>query len=1058
MSQNYDVINPERIATEASDDEYESPADRVRDVLSEQLDRDFGVADDDHPLLLTAGSKEDLKSNTPEDLQKRLSDDLYEDPGVFWREWKQNHVSACIREGRRRVKNEHGIDALYRQFEHDHEALDEPRQIQLPKSPADILSMARDLGYVPTVEFEINHETQKIVCRDNGIGMTTGEAIGQWKEPGESSSGSDFSSAGRMGVGAMTWISIAGYEAGISVKTRTRRNETVLNADPVPDHDRRGYEFYSYLGGIEPTPGKMDDDFYGTEFHIPVQDSIDMSNMYGHLQSYMELCPVKILWTETDSTGTIREEEFAPTTFFDQYSHAERDAPAITVDRPGEFSVAMDQPDVVSKGYNDEDTWLIDMPINRNTKHHQGLDTLYNDHIHLHNEQGLIVAGPNRGLREGDVDELHEDDVPLPTPTMDRDRLSRGEAHERFFEHLNTVAVEREQEHISDVVNDFFACDDIYAAMEHVGNHTQDFELALKFLKKHYSTHSRPKKLLEELAADVNFDIDDDEVVSKAIKNEGYQSTNYSPSSTSPPELKHESHPKWDLVQLFCDLQDSVSYATKGTVNPNKMSNRGNKQMFYLLDDTDKIFVAKQISDDRATVAWNTHPDALVLKVDSYGRWMDEPFNATKLKTVSFKRSADNADDYDIPDDVHGRHSYDGVRSADADDGSESKIRLRRDAENTAVDSRRTLDDLTDALEQTAFGDPITSDDGHKLAATSERRGVDHERGHRYMVVFPTSRTGRNISEHYSWQTHAVLARATVTECERLLEYPQVFKPDDFESFVADQTYGVVNPFDDTHEYVTATELFESDIRTILLDKTADRVINTLYGGWPGDAVPDESAERLRTARRNYVDQLVDEWGSGSTTFKNPLNPRFVCSGCGDGFDSKQGRSLHQNYCARVADDHEEADPEEWRFATISTKQAKLLRAHVHLNIGEDFTGQTAADATVMLGTDGGNVYYLLAYSSGLSDQGARYATKWLSRNLRVPSKSLMEKCMWADVWPVDDDVWGRANSNYHGLKSHEKVIYRWARDHGINPYDFRHDDRSSETIHYALDAICGDT
>lgn len=1061
MSENYEVINPEKRAIQSDDDtDYDSPADRARDIMSEKLDRDFGAAGDDHPLVITAGSNESLQAKTPENLQKALSDDLYEDSGVFWREWKQNHVAATIREAKRVVKAEHGEGALYREFEHDHPALDEPRMIQLPKQPKNILPMARDLGYTPTIEFEINHEARSIVCRDNGIGMTTAEAIERWNEPGESSSETDFSSAGRMGVGALTWLAIAttdnDFDAGILVKTRTRRHRTIQSDEPVPEHDRRGYKFFSYLGGMIAVPGQVDESFYGTEFHIPVHDSVRMSDFYGEIKKYMELCPVKVLWTETDSTGTIREEEFEPTTFFDQYEHAERDAPAIAVDRPGEYSLAMDQPDVVPKGYSDTDTWLIDMPIDRNERRNQRLDTLYNDHLHLHNEQAIIVAGPNRGLRESEVEELHDDDVPLPTPTMDRDRLSRDEAHERFFDHLQQVASEREREQISDVVNDFFDCDDIYEAMDHVAENTEDFELALKFLSEHYNgNHKSPKSVLQTLIKDVNFDIDDDEMRYTAVESEGYQPRDYSPSSTSPPNMKHRSHPKWPLVELFCRLQDRASYATKGTINPDKKDNRSTKKMYYLLSDTDRIFVAKQISDDRAKVVWNTYPDAIVVKVSNYGTWMDEPFNATKLKNVPFKRKNDEDDDWDIPDAINERHSYSSVRTTD--ETLSEQLRIRTNADNTAVDTRWDFDTLTDALDETAFGEPIVSGDEGKLHAHSEARGAtDHESGHRYIVVFPSTSTGANISEHYSWQAHAALVRANATQCEQLLDYPQVFKPTDFTSFVGDQTYGVVNPFTDEHEYVTATDLFDAETPTLVFDEYYHTAIDMLYGGWPENAPDTDRPERMRVARRTFWDRMVDKWrGSNSyPEFKNPLRPRYACSGCGDGFDSKQGRSLHQNYCDHVDDGHTEVDGDEWRFITVDSEQAKMLRAHAHLNIGRE---KLKAHNPVYIGRTGGLLQKILSRAAPLREQDVYIQNEFAQVGRYKDSSSTLEKCLWADVWPLDSDVWSRFSSNYRGLKAPEKAMYRWARQHGINPYDFYDkDNRSADAIEYALDAVCG--
>lgn len=1042
MSKNdsdYEVVTPSSIDTDTDDEsQYDSPAERVNDAFGDRIGRDWAVAGDDHPLVKTAGTAEALRSSVPEKVQKMLAEDLYQDPDVFWREWLQNHEAACIREAKRVVKNAHGEDALYVEIEHEHESLAEPRIVRLPKQAEDLLPMARDLGYDPVIEFEVDVESRTITTRDNGIGMTTGEAIEVWNEPVESTSGTDLSSAGNKGIGALTWNSVSEDDAGIFVKTKTRRDFTLHSDEVVPPHDREGYNFFSYLGGIVPLPGGVEDSFYGTEFQIPVGEHYDLGSTRSSLEKYLELSPIKTRWVETRGSETVADEEWEPTTFFDQYTHPERDAPAVRVHRPGEYSLALDQPDVVPKGYNDTDTWLVDMPIDRNLRHRQSLDTLFNDHLQVHNEQGLIIAGPNRGRLEQQVEdmdgvELHEDDVVMPTPTADRDRLARGDDHEAFFEHLNTVAMEEERRVASDLIEKFFSQPDVEAATKFISDNVNDFELALRFLNKHYScSTTRPKEVLEMLIKNPEFDVDDD-VPRKAIKKTGRSKRGRNPDPSrynSPPAKIHSKHDLWPLVQLFTDLQTTVSYAVRGTINPDKKTNRTSKELYLLLNSLDqRIYVAKQISEDRAKVVWNTYPDAIILKVKNYGDWMREPYNAQLLKNVPFKESNNEDGEYDIPAEINDAHTYNAIRS-DVSELPSEPMRIRSDNSSTAVDSRHTIDELTDILDATDFGDQFeTTPEGKRLSHRGTPRGLDAE-SHRYMVVFPDSRRAENISEHYGWQAHAALVRGSVGQCERLLEYPQVFKPVQFKSFLSDQTIPVVDSFDDTHGQMTISDALDADRDLLLMQADSRGLIDIMYGGWK-DSWLDGSDARKKLARKNFMDAAM--WSG----YKNPLGPKFVCPACGDGFNSKRGRSLHYNYCDEY-DNHDEDDPSEWMFSHPSKLDVYNIVAYADL-VGDDVVLRCWAKTP-------------RSPLALLSPRTQNYEER--KHSVRTASARNMEKAMWQDVWPLDSDSWERIRSD-HYLKGLEKEMLRMLRSHGIDPADFDDRYRNPKAINYVLEKVC---
>lgn len=1036
MSENYEVMTPSSIDTEASSGKYDSPAERVRDAFAERIDREWAIAGDDHPLVETAGTAESLRSSVPEKVQRMLADDLYQDEDVFWREWLQNHVAACVREGKRIVKAAHGEDALYKETKHTHESLDEPTIVRLPKQAHDILPMARDLGYSPAIEFIVDIESRTITTRDNGIAMTTGEAIQVWNEPVESSSGTDFSSAGNKGIGALTWHSIAEDDSGIHIKTKTRREATVHSDDAVPPRDREGYNFFSYLGGIVPLPGNVDDSFYGTEFKIPVSDSYSLEDTKSSLAKYLELSPVKVRWEKKRGTETLSDDEWEPTTFFDQYDHDDRDAPLIEINRPGEFSLALDKPDVVPKSYSDTDTWLVDMPIERNERRSNRLDTMFNDHLQIHNEQGLIVDGPHRGVRKDQVDDLHEDDVPMPTPTADRDRLARGDDHSKFLNHVNKVAMEAERRVASELIGAFFDQPDIETATEFISTNVADFEMALKFLGKHYSVKTkRPRKIMELLIENDDFDVEEDGIVRVVTNKTSRSRRRKSPRpgfTASPPNTRYREHSLWPLVDLFVELQEKVSYATEGNSRPAVKSNRGQKELYHLLNDLDqRIYVAKQISDDRAKVAWNTYPDALVIDVDSYGKWLKEPFNGRKLKNVPFKESNNEDGEYDIPDAINESHSYTSVRTTgDGGELESDPIRLRADKSSTAVDMRPSLDDLTQALDTTDFGDPIRSGDFHVTHRNTPRR-VDSEQ-HRYIVVFPSTSRARNISEHYDWQDDAMLARGNVAQCERLLEYPQVFKPAQFRSFIADQTIPVSDLFEGTHEHVPLRNIRDSDKPLLMMPQKFASHLRLMHGEWT-DNYPDGTPERRELAVEQFFDRIL------RSDFKNPVAPRYPCPLCDDGFDTRQGRSMHLNYCDSDYDKSDITDDDEWRFSILSIGDAFHLGTYTRLCMDTEWDkGQLEAVGSTHRGPKA-----LVYMPTDIRRVG--------SESLTSITRKRLEKAMWDDVWPTDSDVWGRYfKSRYSNAP--EKEMYRLLRSKGVNPLDFKRSTANDRAIGHVLE------
>lgn len=776
------VITPES----GSDDEEAvggSPVEKMRKALPEQFSRDFIVADDDHPLVQTAGSKSELTANASHTLQKELADTMYQDPDVFFREWKQNHIAAVVREAKRVIRNKHpdGSEACFHTFEHEHPAHEDLYdtsgvEIRLPKSNSEILDIARELGYNPSIEFHINHDEQKFISRDNGISMTSGEVLDVWLEPGESGSGEDLSSAGAKGLGALTWVTVGGFDGAMEVTVRTRRRETA-DGRSVPERDQRGFKFFSYFGGVVPVPGEPEDGFYGTRFEMAIDEDIDSHALKAKMEKYTDVLPTMITWKETEN-GVTEEDEFERTDFIDRYDQE----PAIVLERPGEFTVVLDTPDVVPKSVSTDHTFLLDNAIERNMQYsQQSVDTLWNDHIQIQNEQGLIVAGPNRGMRKDDVDELYggisdisDDDkpmpdIPLPEPVTSRDNLANDEAHERFFTYVNEIAKQEELDVVADYGNKLLKCDTKPEALAYMQSRGTEYNLFRSLIRQHYGHRSltNPRKLLKRFIGDERFDIDKSgapQIATHNIRDSG----NLLDMTDS------TDHEKYEVVELIKDLDEEVSYATKDTSgNPDLKENRKTSPLREIIVEKGMgpIYVGYTLNEDRAKVLFNNHQDAVLIKTNRYGPWQKEPWNARLLKHVpmSLEDAEDTAEDWDIPDEVQKKHGRDNTASTTnqsgytIDDFEDRRLKIRY-TKNSAVDGEYSLREISDGLDD--------ADPGDNIFGKRDK-----------LVVFPSTRD-KKISDHYDWSQHVAIAKTTKKEAEFLSDHEQVYYPDEFEAYI----------------------------------------------------------------------------------------------------------------------------------------------------------------------------------------------------------------------------------------------------------------------------------
>jgi len=1000
-----EVVTPETVDDDA-DSEYDSPAERMKHALPDRLHRDFSVAEDDHPLVVTAGSKEALISDTPVQVQQILADGLYEDTGVFFREWLQNHVAAITREAKRLVTLAYGESALYHEVDHSHPEIDGERTIRLPKKAAEIIDMARDLGYAPSIEFTVDHDNGSLTTRDNGIAMTTGEAIELWNEPAASGSGVDLSSAGNKGIGSLTWVSIAGEEGAMKVKTRTRREES-QSGEVVPQRDRDGYTFYSYFGGMIPIPSQIDDGFFGTEFTIPVQDSANTETFMSDMERYTDILPTQVSWQDVKS-GSKNEEEFDRTTFLDQYD----EEPAIVIDRPGEFTLVLDTPDIVSKSSMTNDTYLLDNPIDRNLSYLQSIDTLWNDHLQIHNEQGLIAAGPNRGYLASQIDELAGEiddiadqskpmpDVPLPVPVASRDNFKQDEAHKRFFEYLDHIAREEELSTVSDHLNGVLTADTPDDALAFIRESGTQHELYRKLLKKHASSRTLPnRKPLARWCTsrpDIDFDLDDAPTVDPG---EPSISDPMKENTSGETERDDRAHPQWENLCLLARMENTVDVATSDMRgDPDKKDNRRNSVCLGTLlakEGRWPLFVGTTINRDRAKVIWHNenYPNAALIKTRNYSNWQGVLVAALVKDTPMTHDDTSLDDDWTVPQHIHDKRKRSNASTKTTttnEDGDEVEIDLTdpdnfqerpvdiRCKPNASIDYKFTVGDLMEGLNDMEDSDDVSI-------------GVNGtDLGQHDIVLFSSTRE-ENISDHYDLSEHAAIIKCIKMEAEALHAYDNVYYLDEFEEMITSTKLPVYDPFSQAG--------FDSTIETILDDRDSHVFVHkesdALWAAIRGKQIEDVSPshEMYAEIRQRTLDEFINGI-SGIPNFRE--------------MDAED-----------VPDDLDTWRAVEWD--TQWTVKRDRIKTYIHMFYDRP--------ESLSLRSDVIKVHYR-NYDSSRPEKTAEI------RRSTVRGLDRIVKRTQYPQWDNDSDIWDRIETGYNGPKDYEKELLMACRDLGIDPTD----------------------
>jgi len=734
--------------------------------------KELEVADESHPLAQETGKTGSIQRKMDEEaIHEYLADLIYDSNSAFVREFLQNSETACIRAAKvllahhddygeewltvtKWVNAETGdtiasdAGATRQAILAEYEVADENlRRIEVPRSLSEVVEAARDVGYDPTIEVDVHREERKIVWRDNGIGMTAHEADKAYNTTGLSGVRDDSETGGKMGMGALTFKNMTGKDGEMIAYTGTRRPD-------ADGHNAEPFAFAAYLGGMDPLPNEVPDDFRGSRFEIPVQDSVELGQFQDWMESYSQMLRVPVLYKEHREGRTTVEEEYGGTTLLERY-----DDPPVQIHRPGEFSVVAG-PDVRSVYGSEPDTFLVSMKIDRNTG--QRVNSFWNAVVQIHDEQGKVVSGPHRGMRRDEVETLHDNDVITPEPTADRDRLQKDSYAKEFFNYVSSEVKAEEMEAVGEVAEEMYEADNPW---ETIKGDTDSWNLFRKMVDYHgpYNVLESKRKFTDFVNdRDVFPDYDDDtlEQIYSLFR-----------------EIEHADEDRWGNI-------------------PTKKSDRDEKKLGSLLaeHDASQVYMAASTSGafvDRYKVVDNTHDDGTVIVVGSTAKYdpYQQKFGFSLLKEVP--RTQSDEHDFDVPDDVHESN----VRKPTTDGGNDSPetveertLKIRCDSANKSIDKRLTIEEVHERLEG--------------------KRG--NLGGHQRLVLFSRGGSGENISDNYDVQKFAAISAATKAEQEALLDLSNVMM---FEEFVEWSESTVIATEDGP---MTPHELLEDDRMVVL--------------------------------------------------------------------------------------------------------------------------------------------------------------------------------------------------------------------------------------------------
>lgn len=353
-----------------------------------------------------------------------------------------------------------------------------------------------DGSYSPTIHVAHYPHKNLVVIEDNGMGVSR-EKLDEMLNPGQSENRYRPDRPGKFGIGRLSGAVATGADGGYVMDTTSRlTGETITGI-------WSGLDFAEY----DDMESSFGEDQYGTRFKIPFKEDVDVQEHLSKLASYSR---IPVLYTEHNSDGT--------ESYSDEYGGTR-----YTMDANPKKSAVFENDylravvgESGSCGANDlsEKVVVLDTPIKSESsvKIHFPFDYWG---LLLKEENARIVSGPNKGLirisnaeydsmdaehREEYIPErdCSDDDIHLPTPVGDRDRLHENS---EFFEWLTARLVEATVRKIREGVEHFLSTTDTtakmldYDAFIYLGNHvSKTFANRHRGYRRHRTNYARNRK------------------------------------------------------------------------------------------------------------------------------------------------------------------------------------------------------------------------------------------------------------------------------------------------------------------------------------------------------------------------------------------------------------------------------------------------------------------------------------------------------------------------------------------------------------------------------------
>lgn len=322
---------------EMEDDEFEAQYQRGQTSVNH---RNIDAAGDSHPF----GDEPQEFTADLRVLIRKVADDLYDSWEATIREYLANAETACLKVA---------------------EFRDDPES-----------SMYEDMivsdTYQPKIEVTWDKAEEKLVIKDNGIGMAAQEVDQIFRQIGHSAARDDGGKSGQFGMGALSFCQFTGLDNAMLMTTHSRLND-----------DNAAY--YVTLSGVEPIRGSLGSDEYGTEFQMTPDGDYNVRSAF---EKYAEWMRVPVKYEEYGEDGTLQfEEDWGDKALYESY---EDNRICLGIRKQGAFE-AYASPDAKPR------TLLLSMDIDRNdgsrTPGQHGAPFPFD--VRLLDESGKVIESSN---------------------------------------------------------------------------------------------------------------------------------------------------------------------------------------------------------------------------------------------------------------------------------------------------------------------------------------------------------------------------------------------------------------------------------------------------------------------------------------------------------------------------------------------------------------------------------------------------------------------------------------------------------------------------------------